>query len=65
MKNLTVHKGKWTLGRALCPSFAASNQIRQGAFAPRFYRASLDKIPLKICGAAGDFNFIQPGFAPH
>jgi len=39
-------------------------QMRLGVFAPRFYRASLDKFPLKICGIRRGFNFIQPGFEP-
>ncbi|GIN90647.1 hypothetical protein J6TS1_48650 [Siminovitchia terrae] len=26
------------------------NQMRLGVFAPRLYRAPLDKFPLKICG---------------
>ncbi|WP_313431086.1 hypothetical protein [Siminovitchia terrae] len=38
--------------------------MRFGVFTPRFYRAPLDKFPLKICGIAGGFDFIQQGFEP-
>ncbi|RST57590.1 hypothetical protein D5F11_021995 [Siminovitchia terrae] len=42
-----------TMGRAKVPDdnlLKIIYQMRLGVFAPRFYRAPLDKFPLKICG---------------
>ena len=42
------------------------DQMRLGVFAPRFYRAPLDKFPLKICGHPPEaLTLFSRGLNPH